>query len=259
MSLVSVLTQTPTLPSRSALDAAVRELLPGAALDWRESSGGYVLGLDGATVRVKAIAGPVPNGEADTSAFLSLSAINGRWRPATHAAHLALSLEGAMQARGDGLLSRLSGATRPATSLERLSTFTRLVAAVTKSAGGLGVHWAAAPVTHAPDFFLEVAKEAPVPLPLWVGVSVTPEPGDRSTLLSFGMAQLSLPELLVDAPSKELADSVDFFFSALTTVAERGRAPEEGETIPRSLLSRPRVRYAASPVDGKTRVWSLAL
>jgi len=259
MTLVSVLTRAPALPSREALERAAQQLLPGRSLDWRESSGVVTLGLDGATVRLKTIAGPVPHGEADTSAFLSLSSLNGRWRLGSHSAHLALSLDGAMRTRPDGLLSRLSGATREATPLERLSTFTRLVAAVTKASDAVGVHWAAAPVTHAPDFFLEVAQEAPVPLPLWVGVSVTPEPGERSTLLSFGMGQLSLPELLVDAPSKELADAADFFFSALATIAERGRPPDEGETIPRSLLSRPRVRYGPSPVTAGARVWRLSL
>lgn len=259
LSLVSVLTQSPTLPTRSALESAARELLPGVALDYREADGALTLGLSGATVRLKAIPGPVPNAEADTSAFLSLSSVNGRWRLGRHAAHLALSLDGAMQAKADGLFGRLSGATREATRLERLSAYTRLVAAVTKSVGGLGVHWGAAPVTHAPDFFCELAKEAPLPLPLWVGVSVTPEPGGRSTLLSFGMAQLGLPDLLVDAASKELEDAVDFFFSALATAAEAGRAPAEGETIPRSLLSRPKVRYGPSPVDAASRVWKLAL
>ncbi|MEW5740297.1 MAG: hypothetical protein AB1938_15295 [Myxococcota bacterium] len=258
MTLVSVLTQTPTLPARSRLDAAVRELLPDADLDWRESARGLTLGLGGATVRLLGISGPVPNAEADTSAFLSLSALSGRWRLQPHAAHLAISLEGPMQSKAPGLLSRLSGTTREATALERLTAFTKLVAAVLKTVDAVGVHWAAAPATHAPDFFLELAREA-LPLPLWVGVSVTPEEAGRSSLLSFGMAQLGLPDLLLDAPSRELEDAADFFFSALATIAERGRAPDEGETIPRSLLSRPRVRFVASPVDARARVWKLAL
>lgn len=259
MTLVCVLTRAPALPTRRALEEAARALLPRGALEVRETPGGLVLGLEGATVRVAAVAGPVPNAEADTSAFLSLSSINGRWRLGAHAAHLVLSLEGAMQARPGGLLARLAGGAREATSLERLATFTRLVAAVTTAVDGLGVHWAAAPVTHAPDFFVELAREAPVPLPLWLGVSVTPEAAGRSSLLSFGMAQLGLPDLHLDAPSKELADAVDFFFSALTTVAERGAAPTEGEIIPRSLLSRPRVRYGESPVEAGRRVWQLSL
>lgn len=258
MSLVSVLTATPSLPSRSALEAAAREL--DVQLELKETPAGLTLAVNGASVRVVAVPGPVPNAEADTSAFLSLSAVNGRWRLGRHAAHLALSLEGPMQAKAGGLLGRLSGATREASQLERLSAFTKVVAAVSKAVDGLGVHWAAGPVTHAPDFFAQVAKEAPFPLPLWLGVSLTPEPAGRTSVLSFGMQQLSLPDLLLSGPAaKDLPDTIDFFFSALATVAERGQPPEEGETIPRSLLSRPKVSYGSSPVDDAVRVWRLEL
>jgi len=134
------------------------------------------------------------------------------------------------------------------------------VAAVSQAAHGIGVHWGAAPVTHAPAFFTQVAKDTTLPLPLWMGVSLTPEPGGRTSVLSFGMQQLSLPDLLLTGPAAdELPDTIDFFFSALATVAERARAPEEGETIPRSLISRPRVSYGASPVDAAVRVWKLDL
>jgi hypothetical protein len=202
----------------------------------------------------------VPNAEADTSAFLSLSAVNGRWRLGKHAAHLAISLDGPMEVRAAGLRSRLTGAVREASTLERLSKFTRAVAAVTRAVGGLGVHWAAGPVTHAPDYFTQLAQETALPLPLWVGVSLTPEPGGRTSVLSFGMQQLALPDLLLAGPGgAQLPDTIDFFFSALATLAERGRAPEEGETIPRSLLSRPKVRYGASPVESGAQVWTLQL
>ena len=79
------------------------------------------------------------------------------------------------------------------------------------------------------------------------------------SLLSFGMAQRKLPELLLTAPNAEVPDAFDFFFSALATVAERGTAPEEGERIPRSLFSRPKVTYAESPVEPGKRVWKVVL
>lgn len=258
MSLVSVLTSAPALPSRSALEAAARSL--ELELDWKESPNGLTLGVAGASVRVLAVPGPVPNAEADTSAFLSLSSVNGRWRLGKHAAHLALSLEGPMQTKASGVLSRLSGTTREANRLERLSMFTRVVAAVSKASHGLGVHWAAGPVTHSPEFFSQVAKEASLPLPLWLGVSLTPEPEGRTSVLSFGMQQLSLPDLMLSGPAKdELPDTIDFFFSALATIAERGVAPHEGETLPRSLLSRPRVSYGAHPIEAAVKIWKLEL
>lgn len=256
---VSVLTATPALPSRISFEKAAKELLPRSALRWEPAADGAVIAVDGARVRVAALPAPVPNAEADTAAFLSLSSVNGAWRLGSHAAHLVLTLEGQLQRPGDGLLGRLSGATREATQLETLSTFTRVAAAVTRACDALGVYWDAGPVTHSPKFFTDLAGESELPLPLWVGVSVTPEPGERLGLLSFGMKQLGLPDLLVTAPRKDADDTLDFFFSALATVAERGAAPAEGETIPRSLLSRPTVRFVASPVDPSARVWRLEL
>lgn len=255
---VAVLTASPTLPTRSTLEAAAREYLRDTRFEVREAADGLHLGVGGAMVRVTAVPGAVPHGEADVAAFLSLSAANGRWRLAPHAAHLTVTLEGALETPGTGLLGRLAGPRR-ASQLETLCTFTRAAAAVTRAAGGLGVHWADAPATHAPDFFCQLARDATVPLPLWVGVSVTPEDGARTSLLSFGMGQFQLPELLVDSPEAQLEDALDFFFSALANAAEAGSAPTEGETVPRSLFSRPKVRYVASPVESGRQVWKLSL
>lgn len=256
MTRANVLLSSPTTLSASAVEAAARSF--DLDVRCRDAGASIEISVQGALVRVAPTSAPVANAEADTSAFLSLSSVNGRWRLGRHAAHLAVSLEGAMQAQAAGLLGRLAGSTRSATSLERLSAFTRVVAAVTKAAGGLGVHWVDGPVTHAPDFFSQLARESPVPMPLWVGVSLTPEAGQRSGVLSFGMQQLGLPDLFLLGPGgQDLPDTIDFFFSALATIAERGTAPIEGETLARSLLSRPRVQYGPSPVDPAVRVWRL--
>jgi hypothetical protein len=230
------------------------DLFPDSPFSW-DARG--LLTAGGATVQLAVTQGPVPNAQAETAAFLSPSSINGRWRLPSHQAHLEVSLHGVAPVSGRGLLGALSSP-RPASSLEQLGAFTRAVAVVTQAAGALGVFWSAAPVTHAPDFFIAMAREA-LPLPAWLGVSVTPEDDARTSVLSFGMGQLGLPELLVCAARDEAEDAVDFFYSALAQVAERGTAPEEGETVPRSLLSRPKARYVTSPVDEKARIWRLDL
>jgi hypothetical protein len=240
VTIVSVLTTEPTVPSREALERTAREFLR-ESLSWREVNGGLGVSIAGTHVTLRAVGGPVPNAEAETSAFLSLSSLQG-WRLGKHTAHLALALDGVRSA-----------------SLEQLAVLTKFSAAVARACGALGVHWGGGPVTHSTEFFTEVARETEVPVPLWVGVSVTPEGGGRSALLSFGMAQRQLPELLLTAPNEEVPDALDFFFSALATVAERGAAPEDGERIPRSLFSRPKVSYCASPVDAQRRVWRVDL
>ncbi|MFT3713969.1 MAG: hypothetical protein QM817_40425 [Archangium sp.] len=242
MTIVSVLTGEAQLPSRDSLERTAREFLR-EPLTWRETSGaGLGVNIAGTALSLRPIAGPVPNAEAETSAFLSLSSLKG-WRLGKHTAHLALSLDHAARSA----------------SLAQLSHLTKFAACVARATGALGVHWGGGPVTHSTEFFTEVAREADLPLPLWVGVSVTPEGGGRSALLSFGMTQRQLPELLLTAPDTELPDALDFFFSALATVAERGVAPEDGERIPRSLFSRPKVSYGESPVEPGKRVWKVAL
>lgn len=240
--LVSVLTTSAELPSRDAMERFAREFLPRESLSFREAGRGLVVNIAGAEVSLKAVPGPVPNAEADTSAFLSVASMKG-WRLGQHSAHLVLALE-----------------TRGAlASLEQLTRLTKFSAAVARATGALGVHWGGGPVTHSVDFFTEIARETEVPIPAWLGVSVTPEDGGRTSLLSFGMAQRRLPDFWLTAPNAEVADAFDFFFSALATVAERGAAPSDGERIPRSLFSRPKVSYAESPVEPGKRVWKVVL
>ncbi|MBL8912469.1 MAG: hypothetical protein JNM17_17385 [Archangium sp.] len=242
MTIVSVLTSTAEIPSRESMERFAREFLPRESLSWREVTGGLNVNISGAEVSLRPVAGPVPNAEADTSAFLSPASMKG-WRLGRHSAHLALALETG---------GRLA-------SLEHLTRLTKISAAVARATGALGVHWGGGPVTHSLDFFTEIAREAEVPIPAWVGVSITPEEGGRTSLLSFGMAQRKLPEFWLTAPNAEVPDAFDFFFSALATVAERGSAPEDGERIPRSLFSRPKVVYAESPVEPGKRVWKVVL
>lgn len=254
-----VLTSAAELPRGVELERAVRDLA-GGAVGWEASGGRGVLTVDGLRVEVVAQAAPAPSAEADTAAFLSLSSLRGNWRLPPHAAHLTVRrLDGEVLTRPSGLLGRVLGSPRPASPLEALTRFTRAVAAVTAASNAVGVYWGAGPVTHEPRFFVDLAKQTEVPLPLWLGVTITPEPGDRLCILSMGMGQLALPDLLLGAPRAELGDTLDFFFSTLAFVAERGAPLPEGHVVPRSLLQRPSVRYVASPLDDKTRVFRLDL
>ena len=257
-----VLTGSVALPSRAAVERAVAELVPGARPGWEETANRAVLSVDELRVEVVLTPAPVPNAEADTAAFLSLSSLRDNWRLPGHAAHLVVRRLDPVRGdvtRSTSLLGRVLGSQRPATPLESLSRFTKVVAALTRASDALGVYWGAAPVTHEPRFFVDLARETDVPLPLWLGVTITPEPADRLSVLSMGMRQLGLPDLLLGAPKKDLGDTLDFFFSTLTFVAERGEQLPDGHVVPRSLLQRPAVRYVASPLDDNTRVFRLDL
>ena len=256
-----VLTQFPALPARPGLERALRELLGDVEVRWEETGPGRAtLGVDELRVDVELRPTQVPNAEADTASFLSLSAVRDDWRLPKHGAHLALTRRaGHDLVKPKGFLGHVMGSPRAATAVESLSRFTRVVAAVTRAVDAVGVYWGAAPVTHQPGFFVDLARETEVPIPLWLGVSITPEANGRVQVLSMGMGQLGLPDLLLGAGKKDPGDVLDFFFSTLTVLAEQGTPFPEGYAVSRSLLERLTVRYGPSPLDAQQRVFKLEL
>ncbi len=108
---------------------------------------------------------------------------------------------------------------------------------------------------------METAQEPDIDLrlTLWTGVSVEREPDGRFSLLSLGMKQLNLPDLLLIAPQSDGNSALEPFFTFLTYVAHRGEPLPEGDTIGRSETEKLPVRYVPSPLDPKTRVWRVEI
>lgn len=182
----------------------------------------------------------VPNGEADDSARFSLSSIGSGWKLPPHEAHLVVATMGGGPSK-----------------LENLSCFTSIVAAVTEVSPALGVYSAAAGATHDPRFFTSMARGdgiAPKVI-LWNGVSIATEKDDRFSLLSLGMKQLDLPDLLLVVPSASTDEAVPLLFDLLAYLAERGEPIAEGDTVGRTEEERLRVHYVSSPIDPMVQVW----
>lgn len=185
----------------------------------------------------------VPNGEADAAASFSLSAMGTGWKLPVHKAHLVVTCD-------------CSG-----TPLESLSLFTSLLGAVVKASSAVGIYWGEAGATHAPKFFMETAQEPDIDLRLmlWTGVSLGREPDGRLSLLSLGMKQLNLPDLLLIAPKSAGNSALEPFFTFLSYVANRGEPVPEGDTIGRSETEKLPVQYVPSPLDRKTKVWRVEI
>ena len=94
---------------------------------------------------------------------------------------------------------------------------------------------------------------------LWSGVSIAREKDGRLSLLSLGMEQLNLPNLLVVAQESSGSVAIETMFDLLAYVAERGQALAEGDTVGRTDDERLPVRYVPSPVDSAKRVWRVEL
>jgi hypothetical protein len=188
---------------------------------------------------------PVPNGEAEDAARFSLSAVGTGWKLPKHSAHAIVTLRDA----------------NTTSMVDTLSLFTSLLAAVTEASQAVGVYWGEAGATHDPRFFLSTAQDHDVSsrIMLWTGVSVAHEKDGRVSLLSTGMKQLNLPDLLLIAPGSAGNAALGTFFDFLSYSAEFGKPLPEGDTIGRTADERLPIHYVRSPIDPKVKVWRVEL
>jgi hypothetical protein len=188
---------------------------------------------------------PVPNGEADRGAKFSLSSFKNGWKLPPHSAHLLVTFHAAAEVP----------------PLVQLSRFTSLVAAITKASPAVGVYWGNAGATHDSEFFISVAshREVVPRMMLWSGVSIAREKDGRLSLLSLGMKQLNLPDLLLVAGKSSAKAALATVFDLLAYVAARGAALPEGDTVGRTADEKLPVRYVPSPVDSSKKVWRVEL
>jgi len=207
----------------------------GETLEFDTAGGGYAI--------VALMPAPVPNNEADEAVRYSVSALGGRWKLPLHKAHLVVV------AQGGG------------SPLERLGAFTSILAAVVEASSTVGVYCGNAGATHDPRFFRELAREhdARSRLPLWSGVSIAREADGRLSLLSLGMKQLELPDLLLVAPSGKADEALPMLYDLLAYVISRGRPLADGDTVGRTAAEKLPVHYVPSPVDPKVKVWRVEL
>jgi Domain of unknown function (DUF4261) len=188
---------------------------------------------------------PVPKGEADHHARFSLSSFRNNWKLPPHCAHLVVTLQSAPES----------------SPIVQLSRFTSLLAAVIRSSPAVGVYWGNAGATHDSEFFVSVASEKRVVprMVLWSGVSIASQSDGRLSLLSLGMKQLNLPDLLLIADKSRANDALATMFDLLSYVAQRGEALPEGDTVGRSDNDRLPVHYVRSPIDSAKKVWRVEL
>ncbi len=254
MNLAFVLLSKPALPKSEDVIRAFASFAPGERQlrSSRTKSGKQsekeILEFEissGETVFVALMPAPVPNREADEAARFSVASIGSGRKLSAHKAHLIVTQ------RGGGSLN----------SVESLSLFTSLLAAVAKASSTVGVYWGNAGATHDTEFFISTAKEPGIVprITLWTGVSVAREQDGRLSLLSLGMSQLNLPDLLLIAPKSKGNDALFTFFDILGYVVERGKPIPEGDTIGRTADERLQVTYVSSPLDSSKKVWRVEL
>lgn len=229
MRFAFALTQNADVPGEDEIESAYAELWPEQPI-----TGSFQVG---------AIPAPVPEGEAEHAAAFSIASLGNAKALAPHAAHLILIYTPAEDLN----------------AVAELQAFTRLMAALLVASRAQAVYWGDAGATHPAGFFVEVAQNVELPLPLWSGVSRWRMPDGRLGLLSLGMSQLEMLDLLVTAPHEDAATALGFFYDLLAYVAERGSILRAGETTGRSEDEQLVVYHRPSPDDDTLNVFAVDL
>jgi hypothetical protein len=252
LNLAFVLLSQPTAPKGEEIERAFASFaIKGQRLHFRPGKARksaavdpleFEIGADG-TAFVALTPTPVPNHEADDAVRYSVSALGDRWKLGAHKAHLVVtSREGTHSA-------------------ETLSSFTSLVAAVAQASSAVGIYCGSAGATHDPKFFEAIARERDTRsrLVLWNGVAIARAPDGRLSLMSLGMKQLDLPDLLLVVPVAKSDEALGMAFDLLGSVVHSGKPVAEGDTVGRNASERMPVHYVRSPVDPKAKVWLVDL
>ena len=244
MRIAFVLTADNATLTTEEVIAAYREIAPSGPVlladvsdATKENMVTFKLGKSDA-VHVAAMPAPVPEGEADEAAQYSITSLGTGWELPEHGAHFVVALQEGEEH----------------SAVDSLRLLTRVVAAVAKASDAVGVYWGDAHATHEPEFFIDVARDD-LPVMLWTGLSIASEENDRLSLLSMGMDQLNLPDLMLTSPQQGANEALRFFFDMLVFVIRREAALPDGDTIGRKPGEKLPIRYVTSPADEDAQVW----
>lgn len=242
-SLSFVLLPQHRMPSVEDFQRAWVELTKGAKPPTIDSWGATTAGmeLDGVSTMIGLMPTPVPGGEAEQAAALSVCALaSGGYQPAPHVAHLTV-------------FSRTFSGAASMKPAARLLRHTRAVAALVEAASAIAVYDGSGQATHSAEFFLEVVRGMQMPVMVWTGLSVATTTSSVE-FLTLGLQQLQLPELLLSAPRGQADEALPFLFELVDYMAERGCKIEVGQTVGRSATEKYVVAYVPSPLDPAKRV-----
>lgn len=139
----------------------------------------------------------------------------------------------------------------PGNPLEAHRQLTRLVAAVLRATGALGVYWGSAGLVVRADIFDEVAHSyegALLPVMLWVDFRLGRERGGFS-LFTVGLHGLGLPEIEIPPSRRAPGDLRDFATNVATYLIEHGPVINDGDTVGGDEHERITARHAPSAFD----------
>lgn len=136
---------------------------------------------------------------------------------------------------------------------------TRLVVAVLRVVGddALGVYWGSAGLIVKADAFINLAAEK-TPVMLWVDFrAMANKKKSETSLITFGMAELGVPELEIPVSTKPVGELRLFAMNLAAYVIERGPVIADGHTVGGTTDEKILVRHAPSMIERPGPVYRL--
>lgn len=228
-------------PEELDVDATLAEAADGGDED---GDGLSIQFEDGSHVVATVVPIPIPNGEAESAASCSIVNRGAPDIGGTHTAHMIV------------VMSPVPGTSRVAI----LHRFTNVLAAIADASEAVAIYWGDAGATHPRAFFCQTAAEREIVprILLWSGVSVAGAGRDAISILSRGMEQLGLPNLLLET-KMPIGEALQAHYDLLSYVTDRGKPIPAGETVGRTAEERSKVKYVKSPADPSEQVWRVVL
>lgn len=187
--------------------------------------------LDGLTVAMAMIPAPIPGGELDGPA-----ATTWLWPGAS----------AAMGRVGAHVVVWVSGPD----AVQNHWAVTRVVSAVIRATGALGVYWGSAGLVISGEVFDGLAHEyvGGLPTMLWVDYRATVR-RRRASLFTVGMADFGLMEIEIHRSKRKPGELREFVMGIAGYLIESGPVINDGDTVGGSEAEKIKVRYAPSEFD----------
>jgi hypothetical protein len=168
------------------------------------------------------------------------------------------SEEDLQRMRAHYIVAMMGGPERPR---EQDTMLAQLTAAIVRSSPAIAAMLGQGACFHRADFFTDVVESDPAELPTLVCVDITraPEPNDRMSFLTHGLARYGREEFYVTA-SQRGKGALDFLLSLVQwMLGDPNKHLPTGDTVGRNAEERIVVQRVASPLGEGPQVIRLEL
>jgi hypothetical protein len=151
----------------------------------------------------------------------------------------------------------------PGEPVSRDAALARVTAAVVAGSDAIGAMLGPGYVMYRADFFRKVVRETPageLPIDVCIDYTLAGEPGDRASMLTYGLARYGREEFYVTGPRATVDETVAFGrMMARWMILDPAKVLPTGDTVGRTEDEKIRIQRVADPRGSPSEVIRLDL